>query len=156
MSLWPGYFFGKFENMRDPVLTEMPIIHFDPEQEPDVKAETISGTLYNYTTNVIRSANGSCALEDFPPGETVFWFFPHDEIHYVVKGKAEITYSLAGTSHTELKTMTAEPGEAYLIPHGSRLTWKVAPGDPFRHLCFVMPGVPPTSRVPSKVTKLKE
>lgn len=156
MSLWPGYFFGKIDKMRDPILTEIPFMKFDPDQEPDLRVETVSGTLLNYTRNNIRTANGSCSLEDFPPGETVFWFFPHDEIHYVVKGKAEITYSLASSSHTEQKTMTAEAGEAYLIPHGARITWKVEPGDPFRHLCFIMPGNPPTQRVAGKVTELKQ
>ncbi|MFC2032467.1 cupin domain-containing protein [Chloroflexota bacterium] len=156
MSLWNGYCFNKADKMADPILTEMPFMKFDPDQEPDVRVETLSGIYLGFRKNVIRSANGSCALEDFLPGETMFWFFPNDEIQYIVKGKAEVTYSLAGTSHTEQKTMMVEPGDCYLIPRGARVTWKVVPGDPLRHLCFLMPGGPPTQRVPCKVTELKK
>lgn len=39
-------------------------------------------------------------------------------------------------------------------PKGARVTWKVAPGDPLRHLCFLMPGAPPTQRKPEGVQKI--
>ncbi len=154
MSLWPGYCFNKAEKAPEPVLTEIPFMKFDPDQKPDLRVETQSGVFLAFTKNYIRMANGRSGLEDFLPGETMFWFFPHEEIQYIVKGRAEMTYSLAGTSHTEQKTMTVEPGDCYLIPRGARVTWKVAPGDPLRHLFFIMPGTPPTQRKPERAKEI--
>ncbi|MFC2031843.1 cupin domain-containing protein [Chloroflexota bacterium] len=154
MSLWSGYCFNKADKLPDPVLTEMPFMKFAPDQKPDVRVETLSGVYLGFKKNMIVTANGICGLEDFLPGESIFWFFPNDEIQYIVKGKAEMTYSLAGTSHTEQKTMDLEPGDCYLIPRGARVTWKVAPGDPLRHLAFLMPGTPPTQRAPDKVKEI--
>ena len=154
MSLWPGYCFNKAEKAPEPVLTEIPFMKFDPDQKPDLRVETQSGTYLAFRKNNIIAANGVCMLEDFLPGETMFWFFPGDEIQYIVKGRAEMTYSLAGTSHTEQKTVNIEPGDCYLIPMGARVTWKVAPGSVLRHLCFLMPGMPPTQRKPERVKEI--
>ncbi|MFC2031839.1 cupin domain-containing protein [Chloroflexota bacterium] len=157
MSLWHGYCFGRLDKVKDPILTEMPFMKFDPDQEPEVRVESVSGAYEGYRKNMIHSANGICGLIQFSPGETLFWFFPNEELHYIVKGKAEVTYSLAGTSHTEQKTMTVEPGNCYIVPRGARVTWKVAPGDPLRHLDFIMPGTPTfTERNPDKVVELKK
>ncbi|MFC2032651.1 cupin domain-containing protein [Chloroflexota bacterium] len=146
MSLWHGYCFNTADKMPEPVLTEMPFMKLNPDQEIDITVKSMSGTYMVATKNRIRTANGVCGIMDFPAGETFFWFFPHDEIQYIVKGKAEMTYSLAGTSHTEQKTMSLEPGDCYLIPRGARVTWKVAQEEDLRHLDFVMPGIPPTRK----------
>ncbi|MFC2032438.1 cupin domain-containing protein [Chloroflexota bacterium] len=156
MSLWHGYCFNKADKLPDPILTEIPIVKFDPDQEPDIRGESLGSVFYGFTKNRIRTANGSCGPEDYPPGKTMFWFFPTDQIHYIVKGRGEMTYSLAGTSHTEQKTITLEPGDCYMVPRGSRIAWKVAPGEPLRHFSFQMPGTPPRQRRTDKMTPLKE
>ena len=78
-------------------------------------------------------------VEDFRPGDEVDWSFYHDEVQYIVKGKAEITYSLPPL-HTKWYKTVAEEGSIYLIPRGARLKFKVIGKDPYRHLFVVMPG----------------
>ena len=156
MSLWYGYCYNRADKLPDPILTEIPFMKFDPDQEPNRRVETLSGTYCLSTTNYIWTANGYCGIEDFPAGSTFFWFLPNEEIHYYVKGRAEVTYSLAGTSHTEQKTMTIEPGDCVLFPRGSRVTWKVSPDGPLRHLGFLMPGMPPSlGQLKAKESKSK-
>ncbi|MFC2031844.1 cupin domain-containing protein [Chloroflexota bacterium] len=154
MSLWPGYYQGK--NLSEPALTEIPKIKIDPSQEPDKKVETVAGNFYSYRkSNVLRCANGFVCIEDFGAGETITWMFQHDEFHWIAKGKAEMTYSLAGTSHTESKTVTIQEGDIYLLPLGARVTWKVATGSPLRKICVLIPAKAPSTRRPEKITDLK-
>ena len=154
MSLWPGYYMGK--NLPEPALTEIPKIKIDPSQEPDIRIETLSGNFYPYTTtNLLLCANGVVDMEDFGAGETITWMFPYDEFHWIAKGKAKMTYSLAGTSHTEQKTVEVKEGDIYLLPLGSRATWQVDPSGPLRKICVVMPSTAGSTRRPDKVHKLK-
>ncbi len=154
MCLWAGYFTGK--NLPEPVLTEIPKIKIDPSQEPDIRLQTVSGNLYLYTTaNVLRRANAALVMLGFGVGETVTWMFPYDEFHWVVKGKAEMTYSLAGTGHTERKKATIQEGDIYLIPRGARITWKVGPDGPVRLVGIIMPASADSARRPEKIHKLK-
>ncbi|MFC2031841.1 cupin domain-containing protein [Chloroflexota bacterium] len=157
MSLWYGYHFNKADKTPEPILTEMPFMKFYPDQEPDIRVDTLSGAYlqYKYVKNMVLTANGMAGLIAFPAGETMFWFFPNEELHYIVKGTAKITYSLAGTSHTEQKTFTVEPGDCYLVPRGARVTWEVGPDEPLKHLDFLMPGVPfPEQRAPGSMKEL--
>lgn len=147
---------GKFEKLQEPVLTEIPKIKVDIEHEPDTKIESISGSFYGHKTPVIRVANGVFSLEDFGAGETITWMFPYDEFHWIVKGSAEMTYSLAGTSHTEQKTVRIKEGDIYLLPTGSRATWKVDPGVPLRKICVLLPSNAGSTRAPGKVIELKK
>ncbi|MFC2032439.1 cupin domain-containing protein [Chloroflexota bacterium] len=154
MSLWPGYYMGK--ELAEPVLTDIPKVKiYQPEHEPDLKIETVSGNFYPHLEPAIRTANGSISLEDFGAGEAITWMFPYDEFHWIIKGKAEMIYSLAGTSHTEQKTVHIEEGDIYLLPLGSRVTWKVDPSGPLRKICVVIPGVARSTKQPDKVHKLK-
>ncbi|MFC2032440.1 cupin domain-containing protein [Chloroflexota bacterium] len=156
MSLWHGYCFNKADQLPAPILTEIPIIKFNPDDEPDIRGESLSGVFYGFSKNRIHTANGTFGWEEYPPGETMFWFFPTDQVHYIIKGRAEMTYSLAGTSHTEQKTIMLEPGDAYVVPRGSRIAWKVAPGEGLRHIGIQMPGTPHRQRRTDKMTPLKE
>ncbi|MFC2032468.1 hypothetical protein ACFLUS_03780 [Chloroflexota bacterium] len=160
MSLWPGYYMGK--ELSEPILTEMPKVKLmtadhqpEPGLTPDIKVETVSGNFYPYLQPAIRTANGSIGFEDFGAGETITWMFPYDEFHWIAKGKAEMTYSLAGTSHTESKTVIVQEGDIYLLPLGSRVTWKVDPSGPLVKICVVMPGTARSTRRPDKAHKLK-
>lgn len=71
------------------------------------------------------------------------WTFTHDEVHYAISGKAEITYTTPPwhTSDSK-KTIIVEKGMTYLIPRGIRWNRKVIGNEPYRHLCVIMPGLP--------------
>ena len=81
--------------------------------------------------------------EDFGAGSTVQWDFWYDEFHYILSGKAELTYSLQYTAYTETKKLTVEAGHLYLIPRGAHMEWKVDPGANLRKICVIMPCPPP-------------
>ena len=126
----------------DPILTELPkmninIVDLGPENKIEMPR---FGTTHYFPNVGIRTANAVVAFEEFKDGDTVS-FSPNRNIVAIVrKGKAEITYTLAGTHHTEEKKMTVEEGDVYVIPSGAYLEWKVAPGTRYRHLCIMMPG----------------
>ena len=73
----------------------------------------------------------------------------HAEFNYVLKGKAEFIYSLPPW-YQEEKTMTVEEGDAFLLPNGTDITFKVAPGAPFRRLCVSMPAQMSYLEIPPK------
>ena len=77
-------------------------------------------------------------VEDFLPGKEADWAFHYNEIHLVLEGKAEITYTLAANSSKIFKAV-AEKGDTYLIPCGARANWKVTSKEPFRHYFVIMP-----------------
>jgi hypothetical protein len=67
------------------------------------------------------------------------WTFPFYEVHYALKGKAEITYTSPPYHFSETKrTITVEAGDVYLIPIGTRWTRKVIGNEPYLHLCIVI------------------
>lgn len=157
MLLWAGYWKGK--TPLDPILFEIPKknIYENLKFKPKLKVKTVGGNLYTYgpETNM-RYANATVSMEDFGPGETFFWAFPLDnEVHIILKGKADVTYSLEGTNHTEEKKMTIQEGDAYIIPRGARMTWKVDPGGPLVKLCITIPGLVIPERRASAVEELK-
>ena len=125
--------------MAEYIGTEIPIMKIDINAEPDMKVKSKNGNIYNFAKQTMACAEGVALLEDFGAGETMTWFFPEPELMYVLKGKAEMTYSVAATSHAETKTVNIEAGDCYIIPSGGHVTWKVAPGSPLRRLCVVMP-----------------
>lgn len=70
---------------------------------------------------------------------TTSWTFPHYEVHYALKGKAEITYTQLPLHLAETKrTITVQAGDVYLIPIGTRWTRKVIGDEPYQHLCVVI------------------
>ena len=119
--------------------TEIPKINISPDHEPDKRIKTLFGNFYSHGDKFMFYKEALVMLDDFGAGETFSWFFPETEVQYVLKGKAEMTYSCGAASHTEQKTMQVEAGDVYIIPPGTRVTWKVAPGEPFRHLDVLMP-----------------
>lgn len=78
-------------------------------------------------------------FEDFLPRTTFEWFFWHDEVQYVMMGKADITYALPPLYQRWEKTK-AEPGCIYLVPRGAHVKFKITSKEPYRHLFVVMPG----------------
>jgi len=121
------------------ITTEIPFIKVNPDEAPDQKIRTVSGDIYPNTKQTMFWEEALVSVEDFPAGETVSWFFPEPEVQYILRGKAELTYSLGATSHTEQKQITVKEGDCYIIPAAARLTWNVDPGGPLRKFCVVMP-----------------
>jgi quercetin dioxygenase-like cupin family protein len=76
--------------------------------------------------------------EDFYKGRDITWSMPHDEVQYVVSGRAEIEYHLPPLM-LETGKAIAEPGSIYLLPQGARIVWRVLSDEPFRHLCICYP-----------------
>ena len=120
-------------------LTEIPKRRLDP----DVPAKYVIETAYGqtYIGSGVRSPDASVGIEDFGAGDTIRWRFWHAEVHYILKGKAEVTYTLPAW-HDEVKTMTVEANDCYVIPRGAELEWKVSPEEPLRKFCVVMPKDP--------------
>jgi ethanolamine utilization protein EutQ (cupin superfamily) len=63
---------------------------------------------------------------------------PHDEVQFIVAGRAEITYHLPPLM-VESGKVVAEPGCVYFLPQGARITWNVLSDEPFPHLCVCWP-----------------
>ena len=129
-------------------------VKVDPNRSPTHVTKTVPGDLPGFPADTaIFHPEGMMAIEDFKAGDTIRWTFPHPEFQYVLKGKAELVYTLAPW-YDEEKTLSVNTGDAYLIPNGADVTFKIAPGEPFRKLCVVMPAymkyleVPPKNVVP--------
>ena len=143
--------------MVERITTEIPIIKIDPNEDPDQKIKAVSGNFYPNTKQTMFWEEGLVSLEDFGAGETVSWFFPEPELQYIMRGKAEMTYSMGATSHTEEKTVNIKEGDCYIIPASARVTWKIDPSGPLRKFCVIMP-FPQRAfgfRKPEAVEKLK-
>ena len=97
-------------------------------------------------------ANADLPFEDFYPGPDIVWTLSHDEVHYVTKGRAEMTYHLPPLMK-ETGTVIAEAGSVYLLPRGCRVVWRVLGGEPFRHLCICIPNTNYPSRTAPSVAK---
>lgn len=100
------------------------------------RVDSVSGTFY--LKRMVREPAGIITVEDFAPGDTVSWYFWYSEVHYITKGRAEMTYSQP-PYHIKQETTVVEEGDTYLIYPGDRITWKIISKEPLRHLCFLMP-----------------
>ncbi len=129
MDLWPGYYLGNIDAVPAPILDEIPVLKV-----------TESGPTSGQFT-----ANCAAEVREYAAAETKFRFFPHDEMHYVIAGEADLKYSLASTSHTQVKEITVHQGDFFIIPAGARVTWNVAAGGAYRFLWLTLPGIPRTA-----------
>jgi len=98
----------------------------------------IFGTTYHFPSAVIWTPNVVAGFEEFEAGDTISFSLNEDTIALVLKGRAELTYFLAGTHYTEEEKMTLEEGDVYVLPLGAYVEWKVAPGSRFRHFCIML------------------
>ena len=141
MSLWPGYYFGKADTQRAPITEEIPIVRLDNTLVPLSETKSTAGTFYLFgKKGSILSANAFVMLEQFGAGTSITWMYPNDEFHYIIQGKARVTYTLYSTGNTEVKTMDVEEGDFIVTPRGSIVEFKVAPGKPLRRIAGIMPG----------------
>jgi mannose-6-phosphate isomerase-like protein (cupin superfamily) len=87
---------------------------------------------------LVNDRRASIAYEAFAPGSTVNWAFWHDEVHVIMRGEAEVTYTLA-PNHRKQVTRTYRTGDTYLIPDGARVRFRVTSDEPYLHVCVIMP-----------------
>ena len=125
----------------------------DADTPPTHVFETEFGNLYMGVN--VPSPEALVAIEDFAAGDTLRWRFWHTEVHFILKGKAEITYTL-GPWHDEKKTFSIEAGDCYVIPRAAELEFKVSPEGPLRKFCVVMPKDPIYDIRPKKFRRLAE
>ena len=110
----------------------------DLDTAPDKTFPFIDGSRYRAVNTGISEPAAQINFEDFYPGPDIVWTLSHDEVHYVTKGRAEMTYHLPPLMK-ETGTVIAETGSVYLLPRGCRVVWRVLGEEPFRHLCICVP-----------------
>ena len=159
--LQQGYWRGK--TLPEPVLTEIPKIKVDKNMEPIAKHKRLNldGTpTYLYVFGPegnLNYANAYVSMERIAAGSVRQWYFPYDsEFHYILQGKAEMTYSLDGSDHTQLKTMSIEEGDVFIIPRGARIKWKMSDDMDMVRLIILIPGIPAPERKPGTVEQSKK
>ena len=76
--------------------------------------------------------------EDWFKDNDVEWTYWLDTVHFVVSGRAEITY-WNPPNWEEANTVVAEPGSFYLAPRGARVKWKILSDEPFRRVVLDIP-----------------
>ena len=117
-------------------------VHVDPDRGPSKIINTPSGSFTAIAPeHDIFHPEGIMAIEDSLPAKDKRWTFFHTEFHYILKGEADISYTLPPW-HDEEKTMHVKAGDAYLIPKGTEFMWNIYPEEPFRKMCVVMPAQP--------------
>ena len=97
------------------------------------------GTTHYFLNTGIFTTNAMVAFEEYEAGRTIRWVAHADGVAIVMRGEAEITYSLLATHYTVIKKMTVNVGDVYIIPNAAYLEWKIAPGSRYRHLYIRMP-----------------
>ena len=95
-------------------------------------------------------------MEQFGAGNTMTWMYYFDEWHWILKGEAEVVYSLSSTSHTVKKTLHVGPGDFFITPRGSIVDFKVPASGPLRRFCGMMPGYALHPRIVEMMKKMKE
>lgn len=139
-------------NTQMPDPREIQKIRLDPDIGANRKLKTVGGTTYFYGPGTsIFTKSSFAAMAHFAAGDTAMWAFGHDEWQYILKGEADVTYSLDSTLHTEQKTMHISQGDLYFIPAGARLTWKVAPHSELVRLNLVLIVSAPQEPLPSYI-----
>ena len=138
------------------VLTEIPKIRIDRSNKTSL-VRCSFGDLYLKSPS-INNEEGNIVEEDFKAGSHVHFEFPYAEAHYILEGESEMSYTLMSSFHTEKKTMKIQAGDAYLIPRGAFIEWKVSSKGPLRKLCVIMPGIAGTQQklAPEKFINLKD
>jgi mannose-6-phosphate isomerase-like protein (cupin superfamily) len=87
---------------------------------------------------LVNDPRATIAYEAFDAHSTVNWTFWHDEVHVVMGGEAEVTYTL-GPNHRKQVQKRFGTGDAYLIPDGARATFRIVSDEPYLHVCVIMP-----------------
>ena len=111
----------------------------DLDTAPDKTFPFIDGSRYRAVNTGINEPSTQINFEDFYPGPDIVWTLSHDEIHYVTKGRAEMTYHLPPLMK-ETGTVVAQAGSGPICCRaGVGVVWRVLGDEPFRHLCICVP-----------------
>jgi len=86
---------------------------------------------------LLNDRRATLALEAFAANSVVNWAFWHDEVHYITRGSATATYTLA-PNHRKQVSRIFTAGDAYLIPDGARVRFEIG-DEPYVHFCVIMP-----------------
>lgn len=153
---------AKYELKDERILDVLPKIHVDPNDE-FIETHTLRGS-WSVHPDLIWKPEALVALEAFPAGKVTKYTFWHNEVQYIVSGRAEIRYVLPITRYSVQKSMKVVPGDAYVIPCGADVEFDVAPEGPLVRFCVAMPGparyrpdlMPPSARWPGMMPEGKE
>ncbi len=122
----------------------------DLDNAPDLEFPFHPGSKFRAVNTGIDEPGVQVNYEDFTKGQDIVWTLSHDEVQYVVSGRAEIEYHNPPLMQESGKVI-AEPGSIYLMPRGCRVVWRVLSDEPFRHLCICTPNpsypIPPADSV---------
>jgi mannose-6-phosphate isomerase-like protein (cupin superfamily) len=115
----------------------------DLDSEPDMEFPFVPGSRFRAANVGIDAPAVQINLEDFYKGPPIPWTLAHDEVHTVISGACEIEYWLPPLM-LETGKVTVKTGDAYYLPRGCRVVWRVTSDEPFRHycVCFPNPGYP--------------
>ncbi|MEL7030214.1 MAG: hypothetical protein AAGL49_13650, partial [Pseudomonadota bacterium] len=92
----------------------------DLDEAPDLEFPFHPGSRFRAVNTGIDEPCTQINYEDFYKGQAITWSMPHDEVQYVVSGRAEITYFLPPLMQESGKAI-AEPGSVYILPQGARI-----------------------------------
>ncbi len=145
---------GNYETADERILDVLPKIHVDPNDK-FIETHTFRGS-WSVHSDLIWKPEALVALEAFPAGKVTKYTFWHDEVQYIVSGRAELTYCLPITRFSVKKTIKVVPGDAYVIPCGADVEFDVDAAGPLVRFCVAMPGparyrpdlMPPDARWP--------
>jgi mannose-6-phosphate isomerase-like protein (cupin superfamily) len=110
----------------------------DLDEAKDMEFPFHPGSIFRAVNTGIDEPTCQVNYEDFFRGHDVSWSMPHDEVHVVISGEAEIEYHVPPLM-LESGKVVARPGSVYLLPQGTRITWRTLSDEPFRHLCICYP-----------------
>ncbi|KKW91298.1 MULTISPECIES: cupin domain-containing protein [Sphingobium] len=110
----------------------------DLDEAPDLEFPFAAGSRFRAVNTGIDEPACQINYEDFFKGVDIVWTLAHDEVQYVVSGRAEIEYHLPPLM-LETGKVVAEAGSVYFLPRGCRVVWRVLSDEPFRHLCITYP-----------------
>lgn len=114
------------------------VVDRDLDDAPACEFPFVPGSKFKAVNCGIDEPAVQVNFEDFLPGPDIVWSMFHDEVQYVVSGRAEITFHLPPLMQEHGKVV-AGPGSIYLLPRGARIVWRVLGDEPFRHLCICIP-----------------
>jgi len=123
------------------VYSDFRYYHIEPSDLDDIEPqpmELLGGGMWRMCGIGINEPFVQMVFEDFFPGHEYRWTVWLDQIDIVTEGRAEISVLLPPELE-RTKTFIAEAPCIYLIPRGTRITWKPLGDRPFRHISIDAP-----------------
>lgn len=127
--------------MQPIIYSDFRMYHIEPSDIDAVEPspmELLGGGLWRMVGIGINEPACQMVYEDFFPGHEYTWTVWVDQIDIVTEGKAEISVLLPPELE-RTKTVIAEAPCIYLIPRGTRITWRPLGEGPYRHISIDVP-----------------